>query len=249
MKISVVLNTYNAEKHLGKVLNSVKEFDEIVVCDMHSTDNTLKIAEKFGANIVFHENTGYVEPARNVAIQSAKNEWVLLLDADEIPSENLKKKLLEVAQENRYSAVKIPFTNYFMGKKMRSAYPDYHTRFFKKHNAFWPPEIHSKLQIEGEILTLLKSQTDLAIDHIADDSVKTILNKNNIYSDAELKKRAGKKVGFGKLMFSPFFWFLKYYFIKLGCLDGKKGFIFACLKAQYKFATLAKLYENTQPSK
>ena len=43
MKISVVINTYNAEKHLVTVLESVKEFDQIVLCDMHSSDNTIAI--------------------------------------------------------------------------------------------------------------------------------------------------------------------------------------------------------------
>mgnify|MGYP003438244586 FL=1 len=91
MKISAVINTYNAEKHLEKVLDSVKEFDEILICDMHSDDATLAIAEKYKAKIIFHEKTGFVEPARNFAISQAKNEWVLLLDADETVSTELKK--------------------------------------------------------------------------------------------------------------------------------------------------------------
>ena len=55
MKISVVINTYNAEKHLVTVLESVKEFDQIVLCDMHSSDNTIAIAEKYNCKIVYCE--------------------------------------------------------------------------------------------------------------------------------------------------------------------------------------------------
>lgn len=47
-KISVVINTYNAERHFAKVLESLKDFDEIVVCDMESTDSTLEIARQYG---------------------------------------------------------------------------------------------------------------------------------------------------------------------------------------------------------
>ena len=52
MKISVVIQTYNSEQFLERVLNSVKEFDEIVVCDMYSTDRTIEIARKFDCKIV-----------------------------------------------------------------------------------------------------------------------------------------------------------------------------------------------------
>ena len=51
-KISVVINTYNAEQHLEEVLESVKDFDEILICDMESTDHTLEIAQRYGCRIV-----------------------------------------------------------------------------------------------------------------------------------------------------------------------------------------------------
>ena len=71
MKISVVIQTYNSEQFLERVLNSVKEFDEIVVCDMYSTDRTIEIARKFDCKIVYHKKTDFCEPARNFAIHSA----------------------------------------------------------------------------------------------------------------------------------------------------------------------------------
>ena len=60
MKISVVIQTYNSEQFLERVLNSVKEFDEIVVCDMYSTDRTIEIARKFDCKIVYHKKTDYL---------------------------------------------------------------------------------------------------------------------------------------------------------------------------------------------
>lgn len=244
MNISVVINTYNAEKHLEEVLDSVKEFDEILICDMHSEDKTLVIAEKYNAKIIFHEKTGFVEPARNFAISQAKNEWVLLLDADETVNDELKKYLQKIAIEKpEISCFAIPRKNYFLGKFMHSAYPDYVYRFFKKSKINWPEFIHSIPNIEGEVFKINSKNKFLAIEHLANDSITAIENKNNLYSTAEIPKRRHKKVGFFKLLTSPFFWFFKFYFIKQGFRDGKEGFIFAVLKSQYKFLTLSKLIE------
>lgn len=245
MGISIVINTYNAEKFLDRVLSAVKNFDEILICDMYSEDNTLEIAEKHGAKIIFHPKINYVEPARNFAIQQAKNDWVLLLDADEVVTPTLKKYLVDFKNNPKDCvALAMPRKNYFLGKWMRSAYPDFVYRFFKKDSIYWPETIHSKPDIKGKVHYIPKSQKTLVLEHLANDSVADILRKNNIYSDAEVEKRKSKKVGWGKLLFSPLMWFFKYYFIKKGFLDGKEGFIFSCLKAQYKFSTLAKLIEN-----
>lgn len=244
MKISVVINTLNAEKHLREVLESVKEFDEIIICDMHSEDNTVKIAEEYNAKIILHERTGFVEPARNFAISQAENLWILLLDADETVNNDLKNFLIENTSKNPdIACFAIPRKNYFLGKLMRSAYPDYVFRFFKKDKVFWPEFIHSAPKIDGKIFKIDSRKKNLAMEHLADDSVSMIEAKNNTYSTAEIPKRKHKKVDFFKLLFSPFSWFFKYYFLKQGFRDGKEGFIFAVLKAQYKFLTLAKLIE------
>ncbi|WP_226063093.1 glycosyltransferase family 2 protein [Kaistella polysaccharea] len=244
MSISVVINTYNAELHLEKVLKSVQDFDEIVICDMGSNDRTVPIAEKYNCTVLHHEKLNFVEPARNFAIQSAKNDWVLLLDADELISNDLKIELYKF-QENKEgnTVLAIPRKNYFLGKFMRAAYPDYVYRFFRKDSVVWPPFIHSKPEIKGNTLKLDPKDKNLALEHLADDCISSVLKKNNIYSTAEIERRIGTNVSFFKLMYSPFFWFIKFYFLKQGFLDGKEGLIFASLKAQYKFNTLAKILE------
>ena len=72
--ISVVINTYNEANQLAEILEHLKDFDEIVVCDMDSTDNTVKIAESYGCRVVNFPKGNYniVEPARDFAIHSAK---------------------------------------------------------------------------------------------------------------------------------------------------------------------------------
>ena len=97
-KISVVINTYNAERQLAEVLESVKNFDEVLICDMESTDSTLEIAARFGCRVVTFPKGDCVsaEPARTFAIQSAAHHWVLVLDADEIVPDALREYLYKV---------------------------------------------------------------------------------------------------------------------------------------------------------
>lgn len=243
MKISVVINTFNAEKHLKSVLESVKDFDEIIICDMYSTDATLEIARTYPCKIVYHDRVPYVEPSRNFAIAQTSNEWVLVIDADETVPQELKNYLYQLTKQEDLGGVYIPFKNYFMNRWIRSAYPDYKLRFFRKEGAFWPSEIHSTVKVQGKVMRIPRDAKHLASEHLANDSITTILSKNNTYSTAEVERKKHKNISWFVLLFSPFFWFFKYYFIKKGFLDGKRGFIFACLKAQYKFSCLAKIYE------
>ena len=245
MSISVVINTYNAEKHLRQVLESVKDFEEILICDMYSNDGTLAIANDYNAKIIFHDKINFVEPARNFAIQNAKFEWVLLLDADETISADLKRFIYDF-KNNKDGKVclAIPRKNYFLGRLMRAAYPDYVYRFFKKESMHWPEFIHSIPEIDGEIFKINSKNKWLAIEHLANDCISSIETKNNIYSTAEIPKRQHEKISFFKLILSPFFWFFKFYFLKQGFRDGKEGLIFAVLKSQYKFLTLSKLIEH-----
>ena len=99
--ISVVINTFNAESTLKQCLETVRSFDEVVICDMYSEDSTLDIAKSFGCKIVMHERTGYVEPARNYAIAAATNPWVLVLDADDLVPESLNKYLYRFTKNNK----------------------------------------------------------------------------------------------------------------------------------------------------
>jgi glycosyltransferase involved in cell wall biosynthesis len=126
-KISVVINTYNAEKHLQQVLDSVKGFDEILICDMESTDNTVAIAKQNDCRIVTFPKGNHVsaEPARTFAIQSVLNPWVLVVDADELVTETLRLYLYShIKRPHCAEGLYIPRLNQFMGKTMRCAYPD-----------------------------------------------------------------------------------------------------------------------------
>lgn len=247
-KISVVINTYNAEKHLAEVLESVKDFDEIVVCDMESTDHTLEIAKQYGCKIVTFEkkNNNIVEPARQFAIDNATNKWVLVVDADEIVPPQLRTFLY--AQINNevvyFRGIAIPRKNYFMGRFMHSCYPDYILRFFDRTVTTWPPVIHTSPKVDGTIYKIPRDRTELAFEHLANDSIGDILRKTNTYSEYEVIRRQHKHYGIPALLGKPTFRFLKSYILKRGFMDGLPGFIHAILDATYQFIVVSKSIER-----
>ena len=245
MKISVVINTYNAEKHLERVLKAIKDFDEILICDMYSTDQTIEIAKKYDCTIIYHEKTDVVEPARNFAIQSAAYEWVLLLDADEQVPLALKDFLYEqIKHPDCPVGFRIPRKNYFMGRFMHCVYPDLLLRFFKKERTYWPPYVHAQPQVQGRIVNLSRKRKELAFIHLANDSVSTNIRKTNQYTENELSKRRNRRYPIFSLIGETLFRFFKLYILKGGFRDGKAGLVYCGLNAFYKYATIAKIWES-----
>ena len=233
MKISVVIQTYNSEQFLERVLNSVKEFDEIVVCDMYSTDRTIEIARKFDCKIVYHKKTDFCEPARNFAIHSATYDWVLVVDSDEIVPADLKDYLYTLLREQRaIGGVWIPRKNYLMGKFIHGDYPDYILRFFRKQNAFWPPYVHAVPRVEGKVIRVPRNKKELAFIHLVNNPLELKLNKLNIYTSKEIPKRTGQKYTFLSIFYAPAYRFFKSYIFscRLSCIGNlSQSFIAICI--------------------
>lgn len=244
--ITALVHTYNAERCLDEVLSALEGFDELLVCDMHSTDRTLEICAQHNARVIFHDLVGFVEPARNFAIQSAANRWVLIVDADEVVSPELAQYVRElVGRGAEFAALKIPVLEYFMGQPLRSSYPNFVVRLVDKGRCFWPETIHSKPQIEGVVLSIDKNRRDLALQHYSNPSVGWRIEKMNLYTSKEVERKAGKWKN-RTLFFtglSATIRFLKGYLIKGGCLDGKAGFAYASIEFIYKFIVLFKIWE------
>lgn len=243
-RISVVMNTYNAEAFLPRVMESVKGFDEIVVVDMHSTDRTRDIARGYGARIVDHERCGICEPARNAAIQAATNPWVLIVDADEEVPSSLRDYLYEtVSHSDAPDAIKIPRVNSFMGREMRCLYPDYVTRFARKDRIYWPPVIHAAPEVNGRVKCIPRDMRNLALIHLEKNDVASRLEKLDRYTKQEVVRRGARKYGKPGYLIKPFGRFFRSYVLKGGWRDGRPGFIWGILEAQYKIATMLRQEE------
>ena len=246
--ISVVINTYNAEKHLAEVLESVKNFDEIVICDMESTDQTLSIARCYGCKIVTFPrgDITIVEPARDFAIHQASHPWVLVVDADEIVSDRLHSYLYSVVEgSNPPDGIYIPRRNYFLGKSMHALFPDYILRFFRQEVTTWPPVIHASPVVAGRVIKAPRNPR-LALKHLANDTISMRLQKTDIYTENEVARRLNRHFGVWAFLSRPTHRFFKSYFFKGGWRDGFPGFIYACLDATYQVAMMGKVLEKQQ---
>lgn len=245
-KISVVINTYNARQHLAKVLESVKDFDEIVVCDMESTDDTREIAARYGCRIVTFPKANHksAEPARTFAIQSAAYHWVLVVDADEVVTPELRETLYQKIQEPDCAAgFYIPRQNMFMGMFVRDFHYDYQLRFFIREGTEWPPYVHTFPQVQGRV-TRLKADTKARLLHLMDEDMHEYIEKMNLYTDNEVDKKMNKGYGLGALLWRPAWRFFKKYFMDGSFRMGKRGFIRAMLAAYYQFVLVAKMMER-----
>lgn len=251
MPISVVINTYNAETHLARVLESVKNFDEILICDMESTDSTLKIASQYGCRIITFPkgDITIVEPARQFAIDAATYPWILVVDSDELVTPSLRDFLYKTIDRNNAPAgIAIPRKNYFMGRFMHCHYPDYLLRFFRKEGTVWPAIIHISPIVKGKIERIPSNEEDKAFIHLANDSIYSIIKKTNDYTDNELNKKKAT-LGVGSLLWRPLFRFFKAYIIKGGFRDGAPGFIRSVNEGIYQFILVSKIIEKRINSK
>lgn len=155
--LSVVINTKNEAHNIAQcILSAQKVAQEIVVCDMQSTDGTREIARQMGAKVVSFKDVGYLEPARNAAITAAHGNWILLLDADERLGKTLVKVILKILADPQVDIIRFPRKNYMFGKWMQHGlrWPDYQTRLFRKGTVTWPNTIHAQAQIKGSVLDL-----------------------------------------------------------------------------------------------
>jgi len=246
MTISAVIHTYNSEKYLEECLESVKQADEIIVCDMYSTDKTVEIAKKYGCRVIYHENVGFADPARNFAMGHVTSDWLLVVDSDEmIPQELWDYLRNHIKQENPAEGLEIPRKNILVGRLLWSWYPNTIQRFWKKGCVSWPDNVHETPDTYGRIERIDPKRTELAIIHYNYDSIEGFISRLNKYTSLEIKKfrERGKKFSIAFLLTRPVLEFLKKYFLKQGYKDGIHGFIFAVLMAVYKFAAIAKLWE------
>ena len=243
--LTVIIPTYNVEIYLDKLLRSVTNWaDEVIVCDSFSTDSTLEIARKHGVKIIQHE---YINSAsqKNWAIPQASSEWVLIIDADEIPEENLKTEISEflVQVTDDIELAYIPRKNLFWGKFMgkASAYPDYQSRLFRRDSGRYDGrEVHSQVKVNGRVAKLTN-----ALIHDDFTDISSWWLRNNRYYRYELDEciKQGKSWNFKMQYLKPLYIFFLWYFIRGGIFHGYRGFFVSFQWMVYYFMVAAKLYE------
>ncbi|MGQ3685122.1 MAG: glycosyltransferase family 2 protein [Candidatus Loosdrechtia sp.] len=239
--LSIAIITKNEEKRLPDCLTSVSFADDIVIVDSGSIDYTVKIAEDFGCR-VFKENWKGYGPQINSAVAKCKNDWVLILDADErIPPET-KEDIVKIIQNPSADAYSFPRRNYLHGRWIKHSdwWPDRVTRLARKSNGQLHGRTHGKWITKGDLKAVKNP-----IDHFSFSSYSDMLKKLDQYSTAASKElfRQGKRTNIFVPLCHGFGMFIKIYFFKKGFLDGFDGFIIALTKAAGSFFKYVKLLE------
>ncbi len=252
MKISVVINTKNAEKTLKQALESVQNIaDEIIVVDMKSTDKTLDIAKKYTSQIFSHRDIGYVEPARNFAIAKAQYEWILILDADEELSGKLAIMIQDITSKNISENLQgdcyfIPRKNIIFQKWIQHTgwWPDYQLRLFKKGHVQWEDKIHSVPTVKGSIIHL-PPEEKYSIVHHNYQTISQFLKRMNRYTDIQSSENTTtQKIQENDVIEKYSSEFLHRYFAKQGWKDGMHGIALSFLQAMSETVVLLKQWER-----
>lgn len=242
--ISAVLITKNAASQLPGCLASLAFCDEIVLVDSGSEDATVAIATQHGARVIQSEWRGF-GPQKQFAVEQARHDWVLCVDADERVGEQLRESILSAlsapAPAPAFSAWRFARCNRFMGRYLRhgEGYPDWSLRLFDRRQARWSADaVHERVLARGEIGTL---PGDLL--HESAESLETYLAKQNRYSSlaAEEALARGKRATLLHLLLSPMLRFVKFYFLRLGLLDGLPGLVHILIGCGASFAKYAKM--------
>ncbi|TDR72482.1 glycosyltransferase family 2 protein [Paludibacterium purpuratum] len=247
---SVVVITYNAAAQLDQCLQSCAFADEIVVVDSGSTDATVQIAEGHGARVIQQTWLGF-GPQKQFAVEQAKHDWVLCLDADEWLSIELTKNIKEILSYPQFDSYHFPRCNKFMGRFLRhgEGYPDLSLRLFDRRKNRWSDDVVHEYVKCGTAPGRL--QGDLM--HESGEDIALYLTKQNRYTSLQARQmyEKGKRVSVAKMLVSPLIRFIKFYLIRQGWRDGLPGLVhisIGCMNSFIKYAKLREFYRLEQAS-
>ncbi len=238
--ISVTVLAKNSEKYLKEVLESLIPFDEVILYDTGSSDNTIKIAQRFPNVRVLSEPFIGFGPTHNLASAAAKHNWILSVDSDEIVTPELIAAI-EKEPENENAVYSFQRHNYFNGKfiKWCGWYPDRQIRLYNKtKTSFSEDQVHES--IISKNMSLIPLQAFFI--HYSYGSIVDFLAKMQSYSTLFAKQYQGKKKSsLGKALSHGAYAFFKSYILKRGFLGGYEGYVISAYNghtAYYKYLKL-----------
>lgn len=244
--ITVLIHTLNEERNIRNCLECVKWADDIVVIDMYSNDKTVEIAKEYTSRVYFYERIGYVEPARQFALEQAKHEWVLIVDADELVPITLRDRLIEIMKCDQYDAVLIPHRNFFFGHAMAGTgwgpLQDMHIRFFRKGYMSFSKKIHGGIKLDNKAQIYRIGDEECSFIHFNYVDVEQFLEKLNRYTSIEAQNTWEERKPLNKFRVIRHIVreITKRFIKQKGYKDGFQGFLLACLMAGYQASSAMK---------
>jgi glycosyltransferase involved in cell wall biosynthesis len=271
--VSLIVPIRNEAENLPRCLASIAWADEIFVVDSESTDGSIAIAEGAGAHVVQFQFNGTWPKKKNWALENLpfRNEWIFILDADEVLPPEAEAEFREaIANAGEIAGYWINRRFLFLGRWLRHAYyPNWNLRLFRHSLGRYEKlteaatksgdnEVHEHVIVNGTTARLR-----CEMDHYAFPSVEIFIEKHNRYSNWEarvaterhlaassgtlshgrVERRRKMKLISHRLPFRGLLRFLYVYIWQRGFLDGREGYYFARLHGIYEFLPVAKTYE------
>jgi glycosyltransferase involved in cell wall biosynthesis len=275
LPVSVLIPVRNEEQNLHRCLQAIEWADELVVVDSQSTDRTVEIAKSFGAVVIQFQYAGGWPKKRQWALDTFpfRNEWVLLLDADEIILVTLRHEIANAIRSTQVNGYYVRLQIYFLGRQLkyggtqfwklclfRRGKGRFERRLEAHDHSMGDMEVHEHVIVDGLVERLTEP-----IRHENLNSLDRYIAKHNEYSNwearmlldgggqgglppslfgAQAQRRRWLKARLYQIPGVSVLIFVYRYLFRLGFLDGVPGLIYCGLHAIQMFHAKAKIYER-----
>jgi glycosyltransferase involved in cell wall biosynthesis len=242
-KLTAIIPTGNEIHNIEAVIASVDFADEILVVDSFSTDGTFKKAEELATKVIRREYE-YSASQKNWAIPQAQHEWILLVDADERVTPELKEEIQDILkhENQQHVAYWIKRMNHFMGERVNFSgwRNDSVIRLFKRDNCTYEDKhVHAEIIANGTVGQLknkLYHNTYITFDKYLEK-----MNRYAWWQARDYDKKTGTLTPY-HFVIKPFWGFFKHYILQSGFRDGVVGFTIGSMQAYVVYMRYVKLW-------
>ncbi len=242
-KLSIIILTHINDDRFLRALQSAQFADEVIVGGDSSENIWRKLSETYEFRYIQIDTIDDFSKTRNTLQQKAKNEWVFFLDSDEWISKNLENEICKAINNEDIDGYSVSRKDIFLHKQLKHGETAHITltRLARKTKAKWEKNVHEVWRVRGQVTKL-----DTPLFHEPHNSITSFIDIVTNYSFLVAKKetslstlRLWMKTG----MF-PVGKFLHNYFLRLGFLDGWRGFVYAFVMSLHSLFVRVHIYEK-----
>jgi glycosyltransferase involved in cell wall biosynthesis len=243
-RVSAIVTTFNEAASIAECLESLAWCDEILVVDSNSTDATCDIAHRYDRVRVLHRTYLGAASQKNWAIDRCRHDWILILDADERVTPELRIELENIlAAPDAATAYTIKRRTYALGHEVRFSgwQHDRVVRFFRRGNARYPNRrVHADMRTQAKPRVL-----DAVLDHHMVDTIEEYTERTRRYAvwgAAQLWRDGRRNAGVWAIVVRPAWRFLRTYILQLGVVEGVRGLVMCGVPAYGTFLKYATVW-------
>lgn len=243
-KLSLAVITKNEVHNIGDCLASWANLGPVIVVDDFSADGTALIANKYGAKVIQRKFDNF-SAQKQYAVSQTCTDWVLVVDADERISDELRSSLTQLKLDSPTTAYSVHRDNYYLGNRVRFSgwNPDLVTRIFnKKACQFSGDLVHESVVGYNRVIQLHGPL--LHFSYINREDVEKKIEKYSDLGAQNLAKKQKKRPSNGRILASSAWAFLRTLILQKGIFDGSIGWEIACMNSKTTFLKYKKFQSS-----